>query len=123
VSVTITAAERDALYDELYAGLSGIDGVWLAASTGDLEEVARLSRQFSDDLRLLLDDLGWGEGSGESHELTAPPDVLRRTFTRLRTTATERRAEEETERTELRSREEATQRLLDACDRVLGAAE
>jgi len=34
-----------------------------------------------------------------------------------------RRAEEEAERTELRGREEATQRVLDACERVLGAVD
>jgi hypothetical protein len=32
----------------------------------------------------VLDDLGWGSGPGGAVELTAPPDVLRRVFSRLR---------------------------------------
>ena len=116
----ISAAERDALYDQIYVRLSGIDGVWLAAQEEDYETADRLGREFSDDLQLVLEDLRWGEGSGEPLELTAPPDVLRRVFTRMRNRAESQQALEEEERAEGRRREEQTQRLMEACRRVLG---
>jgi len=121
--VKITAAERDALYDQIHARLSGIDEVWMAAEVEDWERAGKVGREFSDDLRLILDDLGWGEGSGEPLELTSPPDVLRRVFTRLRIGAEERRAVEEEERAESSLSEEGTARLLEACRRVLGDLE
>jgi hypothetical protein len=121
VTVTITAEERDALYEEVYARLSGIDDVWLTISSENYEEAERVAREFSDYLRLLLDDLGWGEGSGESLELTTPPEVLRRIFTRMRDVAEVQRAQEEQERAEVQAREEQAQCLMETCERVLGA--
>jgi hypothetical protein len=123
VTVTITAEERDALYEQIFARLTGIDEVWLAVEAGDYEAAGRLGREFSDDLRLVLEDLGWGKGSGESLELRTPPDVFRRVFTRMRGIAEAQRACEERERAESRQREEQTQRLMDACRRVLGELE
>ncbi len=120
MSVRITAAERDALYEQIYVRLSGIDGVWLAAQEEDYEAAGRLAREFADDLQLLLDDLGWGEGSGEPLELTAPPDVLRRVLTRIQGRAEDQQALEAQERAESQRREAQTQRLVDACRRVLG---
>lgn len=120
MSVRITAAERDALYDQIFARLSGLDEVWTAAQLGEYERADRVAREFSDDLRLLLDDLGWGEGSGEPLELATPPDVLRRVCTRMRSRAEEEREVEEAERVESQAREERTQRLLETCRRVLG---
>jgi hypothetical protein len=122
VSVRITASERDALFEQLYARLSGIDEVWTSAAERDREGAEAVARQFSDDLRLILDDLGWGE-SGEAVELSSPPEVLRRVFTRVRAAAEERRREEVEEREESRRREERTEQLLEACRRVLGELE
>jgi hypothetical protein len=119
VTVRITAAERDALYDELFVRLSGIDGIWLSAQVQDYEAADRLAREFSDDLRLILDDLGWGEGGGEPLELTTPPDVIRRVVTRLQDRAETQRATQEEERAVRQEREEQTQRLMEACRRVL----
>jgi hypothetical protein len=121
VSVRISAAERDALYEQIFVRLSGIDAVWLAAAAGDFEEAERLGREYCDELRLLSDDLGWGEGSGESIELATPPDVLHRVLTRLRGLAEAQRAEEQRERAEWHEREEETQRVLGVCERLLGA--
>jgi hypothetical protein len=103
----ITASERDALFEQLYARLSGIDEVWASAAEQDRESAEGVARKFSDDLRLILDDLGWGE-SGEAVELSSPPEVLRRVFTRVQTAAQERRREEVEEREETRRREERT---------------
>jgi hypothetical protein len=121
VSVRISAAERDALYEQIHVRLSGSDAVWLAAAAGDFEEAERLGREYCDELGLLIDDLGWGEGSGESLELTTPPAVLHRVLTRLRGLAEARRAEVQEERAEWQEREEETQRVLGVCERVLGA--
>jgi hypothetical protein len=73
--------------------LSGIEDIWLAASTERYETADRLGREYSDELRLLLDDLGWGDGpEAQTVELTTAPDVLRRVFGRLRDTVAEERA-------------------------------
>ena len=116
----LTAAERDALYEQIFARLSGLDEVWTAAEAGDFARADQVGREFSDYLQLVLDDLGWGEGSGEPLELVTPPDVLRRVCTRVRSRAEEQREVEEAERVESRAREERTQRVLETCRRVLG---
>jgi hypothetical protein len=120
MSVRISAAERDALYEEIYIRLSAIDEVWMAAEAKDFEQADRLAREFSDDLRLILDDLGWGECKDEPLELTSPPDVLRRVCTRMRGRAEELQEVEAEERTERQAREERTQQTLETCRRVLG---
>jgi hypothetical protein len=120
VTVRITAAERDALYEQIFVRLSGIDEVWMAVERKDYARAARVAREFTDDLRLILDDLGWGKGSGKPLELVSPPDVLRRVCTRLQGRAEEQREMEEEERAEGRQREERTQRVLETCRRVLG---
>lgn len=116
----ITAAERDALYEQIFVRLSGIDEVWLAAEAGDFERADRAAREFCDDLRLIIDGLGWGEGSGEPLELATPPEVLRRVCARLERRAEAERGLQEAERAEGRDREEGTRRLLATCRRVLG---
>lgn len=58
MSLTITAAQRDALYEHIYIRLSGIEAVWFAVSAGDYERAESLGREFCDALRLVLDDLG-----------------------------------------------------------------
>lgn len=115
----VTAAERDALYDQVFVRLSGIDSLWLAAQAGEWERADRLAREYVDDLRLVLEDLGWGEGVGEALQLRTPPEVLRRVLTRMQEQAEEQQQAEEEEREESRLREEQRQRLLQACRRVL----
>jgi hypothetical protein len=118
VTVTITAAERDALYEHIYMRLSGIGDVWLAVEAEDFETAERLGRDFSDDLRLVLDDLGWGEGGG-GLELRTPPDVLRRVFRRVSAAAEAERAGEERERLEVHAREQQAAQMIETCRRVL----
>lgn len=57
MSLTITAEQRDALYEHIYIRLSGIEAVWFAVSAGDYEKAESLGREFSDALLLVLDDL------------------------------------------------------------------
>lgn len=121
MSVQITAAERDALYDQVYVRLSGIDNLWFAVQGEEWEKAGRLAQEHTDDLRLVLEDLGWGESSGESVHLTTPPDVLHRVLTRMQAQAEAQEEAEEEERAESQRRGEQRQRLMQACRRVLAA--
>lgn len=119
MTVTLTAAEPDALYEHIYVRLSGIGDVWLAVEAADYEAAGRLGRDFCDDLRLVLEDLGWGEGSGRELELRTPPEVLRRVFRRVGTAAEAERAVEERERLEAHQREQQAALMIETCRRVL----
>jgi hypothetical protein len=119
MSLTITVEQRDALYDQIFDRLSGIGDVWIAASMKNYEAAGRLGREYSDDLRLVLDDLGWGDGPGGTIELRTPPDVLRRALTRLRDAAIGLEASQEEERAEVRAAEERNRLVVEACRQVL----
>jgi hypothetical protein len=80
MNLSITAEARDTLYEHILGDLSGIGDVWTVVCAENFEAADRLGRQYSDELRLILDDLGWGEGTGQSVELTTSPDVLQRVF-------------------------------------------
>lgn len=90
MTLSLTARERDALYEEVLISLSGIDDVWRAISTEAFDRASRVGREQSDNLRLILDDLGWGGESAEVVELTTPTDVLERVFTRIGGTVADR---------------------------------
>jgi hypothetical protein len=119
MSLTITREQRDALYDQIFDRLSGIGDVWLAASMASYETATRLGREYSDDLRLVLDDLGWGDGSSGTVELTTPPDVLRRTLIRLRDAAVSCDSAQQEERARVRAEEERNRLVVEACQQVL----
>jgi hypothetical protein len=120
MTATITGAQRDALYDKVLDRLSGIEDIWLAASTGKDETADRLGREYSDELRLVADDLGWGSGPGlETIELTTAPEVLRRVFVRLRETVAAERDHLGADWIESRQLEERNRLLGEACDSVL----
>lgn len=122
MTVTISHAQRDAVYDQILDRLSGIEDIWLAASTERYEAADRLGREYSDELRLVLDDLGWGEGPEvETVELTTAPDVLRRLFARLGETATAERAHRQADWTENREHEERNRLVGEACQVVLAS--
>jgi hypothetical protein len=119
MTITITPEQRDALYELILVNLSGIGDVWIAVSQEDYDAADRLGRAFSDDLRLVLDDLGWGEGGGEPVELRTPPDVLRRVFKRLLDTVANQREAEQAQRIEARQNEHRSKLVTEACARVL----
>jgi hypothetical protein len=119
MKLTISAAQRDALYDQILDRLSGIDDVWFAARAKNYDAARRLGREYSDDLRLLTDDLGWGKGRGGDVELSTPPDVLRRALSRLRDAAATHHASQEGLRAEIREAEERDRLVVEACRRVL----
>lgn len=81
--VTITRAQRDAIYEMVVNHLAGIGDVWISVQGGDFATAKRLGRDFAEYLRL-LEDLGWTETSDrETVALTVPPDELTRTLARL----------------------------------------
>lgn len=119
--IQISGEQRDLLYESLFVHLSGIDAVWLAASQQDFETADRLGRDFSEELRLVIDDLGWGEhrGGDEPVELTTSPAVIRRVVERVRTMADTEDAEQQKDRAELQEAERRTQLLRSTCDEIL----
>jgi len=117
----ISAEQRDALYDRILDRLSGIGDVWLAASTARFDTADRLSREYSDELRLVLDDLGWGDGPEGGVELKTDPAVLRRVFTRLRESSASERAAQATSWEESRVLEDRNRLVGETCDAVLEA--
>lgn len=118
--IKISGEQRDLLYESLFVHLSGIDAVWLAASQQDFEKADRLGRDFSEELRLVIDDLGWGEcRNDELVELTTPPAVIRRVVERVRTVAEAEDAEQKKDRAELHEAERKTQLLRSTCDEIL----
>jgi hypothetical protein len=120
VTLTISAAQRDLLYDDILGRLSGIGDIELAVNQRDYATAQRLGMAFSDDLRLMSEDLGWSEnGPGGAIELRTPPDVLRRALGRIRDVALGLDASEERERAELRENTERNHLIVEACRQVL----
>lgn len=121
MSITITAAQRDALYDDVLTHLSGIDGLWLAIEREDYATADRLGREFADDLTLILDDLGWGAESSETVELRTRTDVLRRVLGQLRARAEQHARTEQEAIDERREEQSRAQLVVDTCREVLAA--
>jgi hypothetical protein len=119
MTLTITAEQRDALYDQIVDRLSGIGDVWLTVCAENYDAAQRLGREYSDDLRLVTDDLGWGDGPGGTIELSTPPDVLRRSLSRLRDAAMSRDASQQELRAEVQEDEQRNQLVAEACRHVL----
>ena len=115
----ISAAHRDALYEQIVDRLSGIGDIWLSVCSENFEAARRLGMEYSDELRLVSQDLGWGPGPGRSIDLTTPPDVLRRVFSRMRDIAASQRASEEPEWVEARDLEERNRLVTEVCQHVL----
>jgi hypothetical protein len=123
MSLTITAAQRDALYDQILDRLSGIGDIEVAIEAKNYDSAERIGREYSDDLRLLLDDLGIGDGDGEPVELTAPPELLRRVLPRLRRLAMNHTAGLEPAWAELGEIKERNRLVSEACETVLAGLE
>jgi hypothetical protein len=119
MSVIITAAQRDALYDQILDRLSGIGDIEVAIEWENYAAAERLGREYSDDLQLLLDDLGFGNRSGERVELTASPEVLRRIFPRMRQQAESHTASLDAELAQVGEIKERNRLVSEACEIVL----
>ncbi|MDQ3724290.1 MAG: hypothetical protein M3335_00120 [Actinomycetota bacterium] len=120
MSITISRDERDALYDRIVICLTRIDDVYRAVEEGDWPEAQSLSEEFSDLLRLVCSDLGWGEGTKDSYTLQTPPEVLRRALESLQELAGKDRAHFEGERDKLSEDVDDSRHLEETCARILG---
>lgn len=118
--LAITAEQRDALYGQLLVHLSGIGDELLAAVGSDYQAAERLGREYNDDLRLILDDLGWGEGRPEEVALTTPPDVLRRVLDRIREVAILAGKQARLDQAEAEGRKRESEFVRQTCDEILG---
>jgi hypothetical protein len=119
MSITITAPQRDALYDQALDRLSGIGDIEVAIRAGNYDLAERIGREYLDELRLLLDGLGLGEGDGRPVELTAAPEVLRRALPRLQSQAESYTASLEPGLAEVREITARNQLVCEACEAVL----
>ena len=114
--VSVTSAERDALYAQAMAELTVFEDLLQAAEAGDLEQAYRLGLRCSDALRLIVDGLGWGEhASNESVELKIPVPELRRMLSRLQDTATVQYESERAEQEDFRSHWDQVGLVRDTC--------
>jgi hypothetical protein len=81
--LTITRAQRDAIYEIVIPHLTAIGDVWLCVKRREFAETKRMGREFAEELRL-LEDLGWSETiDRDTVTLTVSPDELARTVARL----------------------------------------
>jgi hypothetical protein len=119
VPLTITAAQRDQLYERTFIRLSGIDSVYIRAREGRYEDADALAREFADMLRFLVDDLGWGERREASVSLASPPEVLESVARALLRRIEVEAAEEAEESAELRTQQEATEGARETCRQLL----
>lgn len=120
MNLTVTAEQRDALYDQILDRLTGIGDIEIAVQTGNFETAERLCQEFSDDLQLLVNDLGFGEiGTSEPIALTSAPEVLRRALPRLRNLAAGHSASQEPEFAELRLIRDRSRLIGEACAGIL----
>jgi hypothetical protein len=84
-SVLLSPDLKAAIRQYVIAHLARIEGELLFAQVrDDPEQMAEFALAYSDELRLLAEDLGWGPGAPVDGALRTPPEVLRRLFSRLR---------------------------------------
>jgi hypothetical protein len=96
----------------------------LPAETREDSDLALFRAQEANEDMRLLNDIGWGQGTGRPVDLTMAPHELRRVLGRYRDEAAEQLASEEPEEAEARAASrrsrEATTLTVGMCERVLG---
>ena len=111
--VTITRAQRDAVYELVISRLTAIGDVWLSIKRREFADARKMGGDFAEDLRL-LEDLGWAETiDRETASLTQPPQELTRTLARLHKDAS---ASVGTYVSRSKDEEELAQRDVAACE-------
>ncbi|MDQ2631339.1 MAG: hypothetical protein M3Y75_10295 [Actinomycetota bacterium] len=120
MTISIAKEERDALYERIVMRLNGINDVYTAVEDEDWAAAQKLGQEFSDLLRFVCDDLGWGEGAEERLDLSAPADVISRAAETLRDLASTDREHFEMEKREAEAQENEARYLQQTCERLLG---
>lgn len=114
---SISAEQRDLLYERIYRHLAGVDSLWHAVSDGKFEEADRLSLELCDELTLVVKDLGWGERDDDRPiALQTPPEIVRRVLERLCG-----EAEELDQAIDLREVADENRQLITACKELLAS--
>lgn len=121
--LTITAEQRDALYEHIVVRLTGVNDINIALEQGGFEEASRLSDEFADCLRLLHDGLGWGDAAQGSTELKAPADVVCRSLSRVKERAETEDQLEAEESAELEARRRQNRLVRETCGLILAELE
>jgi hypothetical protein len=116
---TITSEQRDVLYVEILARLTGIGDVLTVIERGEFDKAQKLADEFADYLRLLADDLGWGEVPSGTIELKSSSDLIRRAAKRLRHMAQAGDLEMEEMRASVQEWTERNELVLRTCDQLL----
>lgn len=120
MAITITAGQRDLLYEDILIHLSGLDGIEIAFRNGEFELAQELCELFADELRIMNESLGWNlEHENETVELKTSADVLRRVLPRRRSVALTLDESEETERAELKANGVRNLQLAETCSEIL----
>jgi hypothetical protein len=116
---TITAEQRDVLYQHILVRLTGLNDINLAIDKGDFQAANRLCDEFADYLRLLHDDLGWGETTQGGVEIKAPAEVVRRALLQVKGRAEDEDRLEADESAELEAGRRRSRLVRETCSRVL----
>jgi hypothetical protein len=76
MAITITRAQRDALYEEVLTDLTGVGDIYHVLNGGHPDGARRMWRRFDAEFRL-LDEIGWERDDGrERFVIDLPADVL-----------------------------------------------
>ena len=120
MTVTISAEQRDALYERALAELRGFEDLLAAVDARDMEAAYRRGRRFLDALRLIQEELGWGEHPDGSRDLrTIAPRELSKILGRVRDDAIVDYERERPEQEQHRTTWEETALVRDTCDQVV----
>jgi DNA-binding transcriptional ArsR family regulator len=119
VTVTLSAAEREAIYAQVRADLLAVDDLRLAIERDEHGTAHRLARRYVNELRLVINGLGWGDQGDKSAALTIPPDELRPILTELRDRAAELFATRRKEQKAFRAPWEQAALVQDTCNQAL----
>lgn len=119
MTITITGAQRDLLWEEFVVLLTGIDSLMGAVYAKDFERGAELGRVYGDALTFVGTDLGWGPGSGDPIELRTDPAIVRRVMGYFRDKRALWQRLEQSEATSLSDAVDRSHFLMETCDEVL----
>lgn len=118
MTIAIGPQQRDAMYELVRDELMDFEALLRAIERSDHETAYRLGRKFSDDLRLIMDGLGWGERRGVRVEFSIPAAELRSILLRLRDRASSLYESERPNEEEIQMWER-TGLVRDTCDELV----
>jgi hypothetical protein len=116
---TISGDERDLLYRMVLDRIDVIDSVRVAIEERRWSIAQELASEFSDLLRFVCSDLGWGARPLQAISVRTPPPVLRGAAIAIRTTARADRENCEREGDAHGELAGEASQIEDICDRII----